>query len=120
MLSREFAKKGHRATVLVTDGDNRPTLLEERHGVPVYGMYLRGPCSDRAPLRAIVSFFIMLPVTLYRLHRFLARHRVQGIVVQYPLAPSFYFALLRWLNNWKLVVVYQGNDAHDLHQWRPI
>jgi len=120
MLSREFAKKGHTATVLVTDGANRPTLLEERHGVPVYGMYLRVPCSDRAPLRAIVSFFIMLPVTLCRLHRFLARHRIQGIVVQYPLAPSFYFALLRWLNSWKLVVVYQGSDAHELHQWRPI
>jgi glycosyltransferase involved in cell wall biosynthesis len=27
---------------------------------------------------------------------------------------------LRWLNDWKLVVVYQGNDAHDLHQWKPI
>ena len=120
MLSREFAKKGHMTTVLVTDGDNRPTLLEERHGVPVYSMYLRVPCSDQAPLRAIVSFFIMLPVTLFRLHRFLARNRVQGIVVQYPLAPSFYFALLRWLNSWKLVVVYQGSDAHELHQWRPI
>ena len=120
MLSREFAKKGHMTTVLVTDGDNRPTLLEERHGVPVYSMCLRVPCSDQAPLRAIVSFFIMLPVTLLRLHRFLARNRVQGVVVQYPLAPSFYFALLRWLNSWKLVVVYQGSDAHELHQWRPI
>lgn len=120
MLSREFVRKGHMATVLVTDGDNRPTLLEERHGVPVYGMYLRVPCSDRAPLRAIVAFVVMLPVTLYRLHRFLARYRIQGIVVQYPLPPSFHFALLHWLNRWKLVVVYQGSDAHELHLWRPI
>jgi glycosyltransferase involved in cell wall biosynthesis len=117
MLAQEFAKKGHAVTVFVTDGDHQPTLLGEHHGVPEYGMYLRVPTSGRLRFRTFASFLLMLPITLYRLYRFLLEHKIEGIIIQYPIAPAFYFGILRWLNRWKLIIVYQGSDAHELHCW---
>jgi glycosyltransferase involved in cell wall biosynthesis len=117
MLAQEFAKKGHAVTVFVTDGEDQPALLGEHHGVPEYGMYLRVPISNRRRFRTFASFLLMLPITLYRLYRFLLVRKIEGIIVQYPLAPAFYFGILRKLSRWKLMVVYQGSDAHELHCW---
>jgi glycosyltransferase involved in cell wall biosynthesis len=122
MLAQEFVKKGHAATVFVTDDENRPTLnqptlLGKRYGVPEYGMYLRVPMSARRRLRTFASFSLMFPITLYRLYRFLRALNIEAIVIQYPLAGTFYFGILRWLDRWNLIVVYQGSDAHELHCW---
>jgi glycosyltransferase involved in cell wall biosynthesis len=51
------------------------------------------------------------------LHRFLKRQHIDIVLIQYPLAWLMYFAILRWFSNWKLVLAYQGNDAHDLALW---
>jgi glycosyltransferase involved in cell wall biosynthesis len=41
---------------------------------------------------------------------------VEVVAIQYPEASGFYFAVLRWISSWKLVVTFQGSDAHELHR----
>ena len=120
MLACELLHKGHSTTVLVTGNGDNPSLINDRDGVPVYEMCFRLPVSNVNRLRACAAFFIMLPATLYRLYRFLSRRSIEGVVIQYPLAPCFYFGILRRLCSWKLLVVYQGSDAHELHTWSSV
>jgi glycosyltransferase involved in cell wall biosynthesis len=117
MLSHEFYLLGHQTLVLTTDGDGRVLRMDETDGTPVYEMYLRSPCVENAQIRGLVSFVLFLPITLYRLRRFLLSHQVDVVTIQYPLANIAYLGILRWFSRWKLVVTFQGNDAHDLHQW---
>jgi len=63
---------------------------------------------------------LFFPFTLYRLYRFLRENRIDIVLIQYPFANVFYFAILRRLCAWKLIVTYQGNDAHDLYLWNAI
>ena len=117
MLSRQFRQKGHGVTVLLPGGENRLRTIETVENVLVYGIYLRVPYSETAPIRAIVSFCLFFPFTVYQLFRLLSRLKIDVVAIQFPLAHMFYFAILRVLLRWKLVVVYHGSDAHLLHRW---
>ena len=117
MLASQFHKKGHQVLVLTLNGEGHPAYVGKTEEASVYSAYLRVPYVENAPLRGMASYWLHLPGTLYRLRRFLTRHDVEVVAIQYPEAGGFYFAILRWISSWKLVVTYQGNDAHDLHCW---
>lgn len=117
MLSRQFREKGHGVTVLVAQGENRVQIVETVENVIVHGIYLRLPYSRTAPIRAVVAFCLFFPFTLYQLYRLLSRLKIDVVAIQFPLAVMFYFAILRILCRWKLVVVYHGSDAHLLPNW---
>lgn len=114
MLCQEFTKKGHHVTLLIPGETNRIQLIGQVDGVSVYGAYLRVPIIRESLLRGLVSFCLFFPVTLIQLHRFMAEKRIQAVNIQYPWPWMFYFALLRSVCRWKLVVTLQGNDVHDL------
>src|SRR5690242_6331295 len=117
ILGREFAN-GNDVTVLLPGESNEVVPLEDFNGISVFGVYLRSPRPVRASLlRGVVSFSLFAPLTLLELHRFLKRQHIDIVLIQYPLAWLMYFAILRWFSNWKLVLAYQGNDAHDLALW---
>lgn len=116
-LATEFAKKGHVVTVFTMEGENRLREIEVVGEIPVFGMYLRSPVIQGASVRAWIAWCLFFPLTLWRLHRFLNRQRIEGVIVQYPLPGMVYFGVLRRLSAWKLIVAYQGNDAHDLMLW---
>lgn len=120
MLASQFHKKGHQVLVLTLNGEGHPAYVGKTEEASVYSAYLRAPYVENAPLRAMASYWLHLPGTLYRLHRFLIRHDVNVVAIQFPLASGFYFAILRWISSWKLVVTYQGSDAHELPCWPTI
>lgn len=117
MLSRKFLEKGHGVTVLAAGGENRLRIIETVETIVVHDIYLRVPYSKTAPVRALVAFCVFFPFTMYQLFQLLSRLKIDVVVIQFPLAHMFYFAILRIVSRWKLVLVYHGSDAHLLHSW---
>jgi glycosyltransferase involved in cell wall biosynthesis len=117
LLGCEFAK-GDDVSVLLPGESNRVVPLEQFNGIPVFSVYLRSPRVQRGCLlRGFLSFILFFPLTLLEVRRFLNQQRIDVVLIQYPLPWVVYFAILRWFASWKLVVGYQGNDAHDLALW---
>lgn len=114
MLCQEWTKQGHHVTLLVPGEANRVRSIGTMNGVSVYGGYLRVPIIRKSLLRGLVSFCLFFPFTLLELHRFMAHKQIHAVNIQYPWPWMFYFAVLRRICRWKLVVTLQGNDVHDL------
>jgi glycosyltransferase involved in cell wall biosynthesis len=114
MLCQEWTKQGHHVTLLVPGETSRVRSVGTMNGVSVYGGYLRVPIIRESLLRGLVSFCLFFPLTLLELHRFMANKQIQAVNIQYPWPWMFYFAVLRRICRWKLVVTLQGNDVHDL------
>jgi glycosyltransferase involved in cell wall biosynthesis len=121
MLYEEFAAAGHRVAALIPTRSPGVTPVADSAGREVYGLYLRSPVWEgKDNLRSWLTFWLFLPLTLLRLARFLRRHEVDVVHIHYPLASLAYLGMLRLFCGWRLVVTYQGNDAHDLTIWQPI
>jgi glycosyltransferase involved in cell wall biosynthesis len=120
MLYREMESQGHRVAALIQDENYTPHRIRDKPGYVVYGMYLRSPYIEIAPFRAWLAFLLCLPITLLRLHRLLTMNRIDVVHIHYPLPSMVYFGLLRRFARWRLVITYQGSDAHDLLAWRPL
>jgi L-malate glycosyltransferase len=116
-LYRRFQERDHRVRALICGESNLMRKVGSSAGEVVYGIYLRTPHDARARVRTLVTFWLFLPLTLLQLQWFLFRNRVDVVHIQYPLPCFFYFGLLRRISRWRLVVTYQGNDAHDLKEW---
>lgn len=120
MLYQEFQRNGHRAVVLIHEGSNRLRPVKDKEAFRVYGIYLRSPIIRGARVRAFIMFLAFLPITLFRLSRFLASQKIDIVNIHYPVPYTFYFGILRRLSKWRLVVTFQGSDAHLLAEWRSI
>jgi glycosyltransferase involved in cell wall biosynthesis len=118
-LMREFEKRGHRTSALVPGG-GRLARRVDAEGRTVHAMYLRPPYCRAAMLRGLGGFCLFFVPTLWQLGRLLRRERIDVVAIQYPLPWVFYFAVLRCVWSFRLVVTYQGNDAHDLSAWSPV
>lgn len=116
MLSREFLALGHSVSILVPGERETITRIGDEGASAVHAVYLRIPVVPDAPVAGLAAFVLKYPVTLWRLRRFLVEQAVDVVMVQYPLAWMSYLGVLRRVSNWKLIVTFQGNDAHDLHQ----
>ncbi|MBX3237318.1 MAG: glycosyltransferase family 4 protein [Nitrospiraceae bacterium] len=116
-LGTEFEKLGHRVAVFVTDENNVVRQIESLQTIPVYGMYLRCPISREFPLLGFAKWLFAFPFTIWQLVRLVTQLQTDAIIVQYPLPNMFYFGLLTRLSGVRLVVTYNGNDAHDLGEW---
>ena len=117
MWNREFQKRKHKVMTLVPGETNCIHADHDNTECSVYGVYLRSPYIAQTPFRSILSFCVFLPFTLFQLYRFLTNNKIEIVSIQYPLPWMFYFAVLRRFCKWKLVITYQGNDAHDLASW---
>jgi glycosyltransferase involved in cell wall biosynthesis len=116
-LRDEFAAAGADVTFFVpADSDTVAECPPER-GSPACGMYLRSPVVPEAPVKGLIAFWAYLPMTLFSLRRFLSGRGIDVVIVNYPLPSMVYFGILRPSSTWKLVVIYHGSDAHDLHGW---
>ncbi len=123
MLSQQFARQGNRIAILVPGETNRVLVSSRENGLPAYGLYCRVPFVRGAVVRGLLAFCVFLPITLVRLCRFTTEQGIDAVNIQYPLPWMFYFAILRKICSWKLIVTLQGNDVHDLpkaslqHRW---
>jgi glycosyltransferase involved in cell wall biosynthesis len=112
-MAREFSAQGHRVTILQGGAASEAERLADFEGVPVYSLYLRAPFRGRL-IRSSIGSVARLRRTLRALGSFLEHKEIDVVAVQYPLPPMFDLALLRRRAPWRLVVTFQGNDAHDL------
>jgi glycosyltransferase involved in cell wall biosynthesis len=108
-LAIEFRARGHQVLVLargdtatVTPDPNEDDLFRARLRVP-YGS-----------LWSLLAFCLVFPVTILSIHRFLSRRNAGLVLVQYGRPPHFYFGVLRHFSRRKLVVTFQGSDAHGI------
>jgi glycosyltransferase involved in cell wall biosynthesis len=115
-IARELSAQGHAVTILQGGTSNTAERLPDFDGLPVFGMYLRAPFSERL-VRSSLGSIARLRRTLLELGRFLEQRQIDVVAVQYPLPWTFYFGLLRPGGSWRLVVTFHGNDAHDLAGW---
>ncbi len=118
-LTGEFTKKGHTVTIFVVDRENRLRQIETQNHTPVYGMYLRSSVSPQHPIRAIIMYYLWLPLTVLQLLWLVRRTHADAILIQYPLPAMSYFGIVKRMWRGILFVTYQGNDAHDLSLWNP-
>jgi len=118
-LSGEFSKKGHAVTIFVADRENCLRQIETQNHTPVYGLYLRSPVSAQHPIRAIIMYYLWLPLTVLQLLWLVRRTHADAILIQYPLPAMVYFGIVKRIWRGILFVTYQGNDAHDLSLWNP-
>ena len=116
-LYRRFQERDHRVRALICGESTLVRRVGSSASEVVYGIYLRTPYVAQARVRALIAFWLFLPLTLLQLQWFLLRNRADVVHIQYPLPCFFYFGLLRRVSRWRLVVTYQGNDAHDLKGW---
>ena len=116
-LASEFFKNDHDVTIFVADRDNFLRQIEVVGDVPVYGMYLRAPISPQHFLRGVIMCWTSFPLTMGQLLWLTWWKKLDAIILQYPLPNMFYFGVLKCFSGVKLVITYQGNDAHDLHSW---
>jgi glycosyltransferase involved in cell wall biosynthesis len=114
MLYHEFCKKGHQVSIIVPGDRNRIIPLGDMKDIPIYSAYFRIPLIKKSFIRGFIAFCIFLPFTLYEIHRFLIRKKIDVVAIQYPQPWLFYFVILRYLCSWKLVVTLQGSDVHEL------
>jgi glycosyltransferase involved in cell wall biosynthesis len=112
MLQKEFGGMGHAVTVL-RDGDEDEIQRLPDEG-EVFGLYLRSPFVANVPVRGFIGFCAYLPLTVFRLYRFLSARRIDIVSIQYPTHSSVYFSLLRPFSTWKVVTTFHGNDVHDI------
>lgn len=113
MLQKEFSGLGHAVTVFTEEDEDRIQRFPQE-GEDVFGLYLRPPFVADVPLKGFVGFCAYLPVTLLRLHRFLAERQIDIVNIQYPTHSSLYFSILRPFSAWKIVATFLGNDVHDI------
>ena len=116
MMAREFTLRGDRVSILHGGHCSDIAHVGQFDAVPVYSTYLRPPIVPEAIAKGLTGFVLKYPLVLLRLHRFIKRAGIDVVFIQYPLAGMTYFGVLRHIGRWKLVVTFQGNDAHDLDQ----
>ncbi len=111
-LHEALRARGHQALVLLAGDADDPVPVPGRPAT--HALYLRGLWPEGARLKGCLAFFLRLPATLWRLRRFLQRERIQVVHLHFPTPSSLYFAALRPVSPWRLVLTFHGTDAYAL------
>jgi len=103
-------KKGHRICFLIPGAEDglRPKLTKCKF--PGYELKLRLPFDERVPVKSTLAFVYFLFHTLRWLSSLLRSNKIDIVNIHYPGEQCVYFALLRRLLPFKLVVSVHGTD----------
>src|SRR5215471_10699060 len=103
-LAKYLTNDGHNATFLHPGSENTLQRKITKWGFPGFEIKLREPFSSKRPLRSILAFVCFLPLTLFRLLALLKTSKIQIVNIHYPGDSFIYFALLRAILGFRLVV----------------
>jgi len=110
-LAQHLVSDGHRVVFLHPGTTELARPKTTKWGFGGYELKLRAPFNPAFPLRSVISFCVMFPLTLLQLVALLRRERIDVVNIHYPGAHFVYFALCRWLTRSRLVISIHGMDA---------
>jgi len=119
-LGAEFASQGHDVAVLARGETSFPRGLGRDRSAALFSVHFRDLVGELTEtgwwrqLRSIAACLIWLPFSLWGLWRLLRTTQPDVVMIQYPRPRLFCFAIMRAWSRWKLVVTFQGSDAHRL------
>jgi glycosyltransferase involved in cell wall biosynthesis len=111
-LAKYLTNDGHNVMFLHPGSDNILQRKVTKCGFPGFEINLREPHQCKRPLRSILAFVCFLPFTLFRLLALLKTSKIQIVNIHYPGDAFIYFALLRLILGFKLVVSVHGADFY--------
>ena len=110
-LAQHLETEGHRVLFLHPGTSELARSKTTKWGFGGFELKLRAPFNRAFPLRSVISFCAMFPLTLLQLIVLLRRERIDVVNIHYPGAHFVYFALCRWLTRSRLVISIHGMDA---------
>lgn len=110
-LAQHLEGDGHRVVFLHPGTNEVVRSKTTKWGFGGFELKLRAPFNPAFPLRSVISFCAMFPLTLVQLVRLIRRERIDVVNIHYPGAHFVYFAFCRWLTRSRLVISIHGMDA---------
>jgi glycosyltransferase involved in cell wall biosynthesis len=111
-LAKYLTNNGHNVMFLHPGPENILQRKVTKWGFPGFEINLREPFHARRPVRSVLAFCCFLPFTLFRLLALLKTSKIQIVNIHYPGDSFIYFALLRLIPGFKLVVSVHGADFY--------
>lgn len=115
-LQRLLRKRGDRVSVLIPGESDAITRLPDRTTATAYEMYMRSLWVPGVPVKGLLAFLFYSIPTLVRLRRFLKRHAIDVICLEYPVPCMAYAYVLRAWTGTKVVVGIHGSDVLSLRR----
>ncbi len=112
-VGRQLQHKGHTVVFFHPGDDDRLRERITAWKFPGYRLNLRPPYDSNAPLKSRAAFWIYLVPTLLQLGRLVRLHRVDLVNIHYPSEQFVYFALLRFMMRFQLVLSIHGADLFE-------
>ncbi len=109
-VGRQLQQKGHTVVFLHPGGDSRLQKRITAWKFEGFRLNLRPPYSPHALLKSIAAFWFYLVPTLFQLNRLLRRQQIDLVNIHYPSEQFVYFALLRHVRRFQLVLSFHGAD----------
>jgi glycosyltransferase involved in cell wall biosynthesis len=114
-IKRLLSARGHCIHVLCPGDSEVVQERSSRSDEGVVELNLRAPWIPTVPVKGVVAFLVYLIPTLWRLHRFMAKNKIQLVSLEYPLSCMIYFFILRMWTGIPIVVGLHGSDVLLLH-----
>ena len=109
-VARQLEKKGHHVWFFHLGESDSLRAKVTKWNFPGYELNLRTPYVSDCPVKSLIGFSVYLCHTLYQLYTMLVRNNIDIVNIHYPLSNGVYFALLRELLRFKLVISVHGAD----------
>jgi glycosyltransferase involved in cell wall biosynthesis len=109
-VATHLIDEGHGVWFFHPGYTERPSRKTTQTGRAGFEMRLRDPFIAEHPFRSVIAFWLLLPRTLWRLHKLLRDHHIDAVNIHYPSESFVYFALCRLLSRFSLVVSLHGAD----------
>jgi glycosyltransferase involved in cell wall biosynthesis len=115
-LARHLIDNGHTVYFLFPGESGRPVARRSSAGFPAFELNLRVPFIPTHPLRSIGAFWLLLPLSLFRLLKFLLTYDIDIVNIHYPTPAAVYFVLCRAVRRIRVVVSVHGADMVPIGQ----
>jgi glycosyltransferase involved in cell wall biosynthesis len=113
-IQRRLRERGHEVAVLMPGSSHVLTRVGTPAQGDIFECYLRRPWVPSAPLKGFAGWSLYALPTLSRLATFIRSRRIEVVVLEYPMAYMYYFAILRRILNFRIVVGVHGDDVLSL------
>ncbi len=109
-IGRHIQRQGHTVMFLHPGETDSLRCQTTKWNFPGYELNLRPPCVQGVRAKSIAAFVFYLLPTIRQLGRLLSQNKIEVVNIHYPGEHFVYFALLRKLGCFKLVVSVHGAD----------